>query len=71
MTGEVKKLTWLNAKELVKATAVVLVFVLAFAVLIYVLDLLFYTPVKAALNHSPAATEQPVDTDTESSENNG
>ena len=81
MTGEVKKLTWLSMKELVKATAVVLVFVLAFAVLIYVLDLLFYTPVKAALNHSPAATEQITDeeTDTEpadetesdSSENNG
>ena len=34
MTGEVKKLTWLSWKELVKATAVVLVFVLAFALLI-------------------------------------
>ena len=34
-------------------TAVVLVFVLAFALLIYVLDLIFYTPVKAALNHTP------------------
>lgn len=67
MTGEVKKLTWLTLKELVKATAVVLVFVLAFAVLIYVLDLVFYTPVKAALNHSPeTATEQVTD-----SENNG
>jgi preprotein translocase SecE subunit len=53
MTGEVKKLTWLSWKELVKATAVVLVFVLAFALLIYVLDLIFYTPVKAALNHTP------------------
>ena len=53
MTGEVKKLTWLSWKELVKATAVVLVFVLAFALLIYVLDLIFYAPVKAALNHSP------------------
>ena len=53
MTGEVKKLTWLSWKELVKATAVVLVFVLAFALLIYVLDLIFYTPVKAALDHSP------------------
>ena len=68
MTGEVKKLTWLNFKELVKATAVVLVFVLAFAVLIYVLDLVFYTPVKAALNHSPeTATEQVTD----ETENNG
>ncbi len=55
MTGEVKKLTWLSWKELVKATAVVLVFVLAFALVIYVLDLIFYAPVKAALDHSPAA----------------
>ena len=69
MTGEVKKLTWLNLKELVKATAVGLVFVLAFAVLIYVLDLVFYTPVKAALNHSPeTATEQVTD---DTTENNG
>ena len=56
MAGEVKKLTWLSWKELVKATAVVLVFVLAFALLIYVLDLIFYTPVKAALDHSPEST---------------
>ncbi len=55
MTGEVKKLTWLTWKELIKATAVVLVFVLAFALVIYVLDLIFYTPVKAALDHTPAA----------------
>ena len=68
MTGEVKKLTWLNLKELVKATAVVLVFVLAFAVLIYVLDLAFYTPVKAALNQSTDTTTQEIADDTE---NNG
>lgn len=49
MTGEVKKLTWLSVKELVKATAVVLVFVLAFALIIYVLDLIFYAPVNALL----------------------
>lgn len=68
MTGEVKKLTWLNMKELVKATAVVLAFVLAFALLIYVLDLLFYTPVKALLTGGettavtePAEEELPVD----------
>ncbi len=65
MTGEVKKLTWLSVKELVKATAVVLVFVLAFAVLIYVLDLIFYTPVKALLTESgTAATEQPAEEQT-------
>ena len=71
MTGEVKKLTWLNFKELVKATAVVLVFVLAFAVLIYVLDMAFYTPVKAALNHSPETNTEEVTDGTESTENNG
>ena len=69
MTGEVKKLTWLNMKELIKATAVVLVFVLAFALLIYVLDLIFYTPVKALLTGGestattePAEEETPADT---------
>ena len=69
MTGEVKKLTWLNMKELVKATAVVLAFVLAFALLIYVLDLIFYTPVKALLSGGestatvePAEEELPTDT---------
>ncbi|MBR6039291.1 MAG: preprotein translocase subunit SecE [Clostridia bacterium] len=66
MTGEVKKLTWLNMKELVKATAVVLVFVLAFALLIYVLDLIFYTPVKALLTDSkePTATVEPAENET-------
>ena len=61
MTGEVKKLTWLSMKELVKATAVVLVFVLAFAILIYALDWIFYTPVKAALDHTPATAEPAAD----------
>ena len=79
MTGEVKKLTWLSVKELVKATAVVLVFVLAFALLIYVLDLIFYTPVSAILHSDRAtATEAPVqeqpatnDGTVDSTENNG
>ncbi len=63
MTGEVKKLTWLTMKELIKATAVVLVFVLAFALLIYVLDLIFYTPVKLLLTGNETettATAEPV-----------
>lgn len=80
MTGEVKKLTWLNMKELVKATAVVLVFVLAFALLIYVLDLIFYTPVKALLTGSQTeqtTTTEPIelpeigDSTDEGAENNG
>jgi preprotein translocase SecE subunit len=76
MTGEVKKLTWLSMKELVKATAVVLAFVLAFALLIYVLDLIFYTPVRLLLTGSeestatvaPAEEETPVDTTEEAGE---
>lgn len=61
MTGEVKKLTWLSVKELIKATAVVLVFVLAFALLIYVLDLLFGWPIKALLStkQETATTSEP------------
>ena len=41
MFGELKKLTWLTWKELASHTAAVLVFVLAMAALIYVLDLAF------------------------------
>ena len=39
MTGEVKKLTWLSGKELFSHTLAVIVFVLAMAALIYLLDL--------------------------------
>ena len=41
MIGEVKKLTWLSGKELVSYTLSVIVFVLAMAALIYLLDLTF------------------------------
>ena len=41
MTGEVKKLTWLSRKELFSYTLAVIVFVLAMAALIYLLDLAF------------------------------
>ena len=41
MNGEVKKLTWLTRKELASHTLAVLVFVLAMAALIYLLDLAF------------------------------
>ena len=70
MTGEVKKLTWLTMKELIKATAVVLVFVLAFALLIYVLDLIFYTPVTALLTgtQETTATVEPAEEGTENNE---
>lgn len=41
MNGEVKKLTWLTRKELASHTLAVLVFVLAMAALIYLLDIAF------------------------------
>jgi preprotein translocase SecE subunit len=41
MIGEVKKLTWLTGKELFSHTLAVVVFVLAFALLTYILDLTF------------------------------
>ena len=41
MYGEVKKLTWLTGKELVSHTIAVFVFVLAMALIIYLLDLGF------------------------------
>ena len=41
MKGEVKKLTWLSRNDLIKNTAMVLVFVLAMSLVIWVLDLAF------------------------------
>ena len=41
--GEVKKLTWLSKKDLLSHTAAVIVFVLAMAIIVYVLDLIFST----------------------------
>jgi len=46
MLGEVKKLTWLSAGDLVKHTAMVFVFVLAMAAVIWLLDLGFSAGVK-------------------------
>ena len=43
MFGELKKLTWLTGKELVSHTIAVFAFVLAMALIIYVLDLGFST----------------------------
>ena len=47
MLGEVKKLTWLTGKELVSHTVAVLVFVVAMALVIYVLDLGFSAGMRA------------------------
>lgn len=41
MFGEVKKLSWLSGRELVSYTAAVIAFVLAMALIIYLLDLAF------------------------------
>lgn len=41
MFGELKKLTWFTGKELFSHTLAVIVFVLAMALIIYVLDLAF------------------------------
>lgn len=47
MIGELKKLTWLSGKDLLSHTAAVFVFVIAMAIIIYVLDLGFGTGMKA------------------------
>ena len=47
MVGEVKKLTWLTKKELVSHTIAVFVFVIAMALIIYVLDFIFSTGIGA------------------------
>ena len=63
MWGEVKKLTWLTPKELVKNTAVVIVVVLAFTLMIYILDFAFGKPIQLLLDAAPAAQGQVIDTD--------
>lgn len=50
MNGEVKKLTWLSGKELFSHTLAVLVFVLAMAAIIYLLDLAFSSGFSAISN---------------------
>lgn len=52
MNGEVKKLTWLSGKELLSHTLAVLVFVLAMAAVIYLLDLAFSSGFSAISNIS-------------------
>ena len=47
MWGEVKKLTWLSGKELLNHTLVVFAFVIAMALIIYVLDIAFSTGMNA------------------------
>ncbi len=67
MTGEVKKLTWLTFKDLVKNTCVVLVFVVAFAVLIFALDWIFGKPISLLLtsNDAVTTTTQPTEAPTD------
>ena len=61
MWGEVKKITWLTPKELAKNTAVVIVVVLAFTVLIYILDLAFGKPMQLLLDAAPESRIEMVD----------
>ncbi len=65
MWGEVKKLTWLSPKELAKNTGVVIVVVLAFTLIIYVLDFAFGKPIQLLLDAAPAAQEQVIDTESD------
>lgn len=70
MVGEVKKLTWLSGKDLVKNTAMVLVFVLVMSAVIYLLDMGFSAGVKglskltapAAVTETETAVEEAVET---------
>lgn len=56
MWGEVKKLSWLSRKDLIKNTAMVLVFVLVMSLVIYLLDMAFSAGVKGLSNvTAPAA----------------
>ena len=57
MWGEVKKLTWLSPKELAKNTGVVIVVVLAVTLLIWVLDLVFGTPMQLLLKANNSTAE--------------
>lgn len=50
MNGEVRKLTWLSGKELFSHTLAVVVFVLAMAAIIYLLDLAFSSGFSAVSN---------------------
>ena len=61
MMGEVKKLTWLSPKELAKNTGVVIVVVLAFTILIYILDFAFGKPMQLLLDAAPESAIEYVD----------
>ena len=61
MWGEVKKLTWLSPKELAKNTGVVIVVVLAFTILIYILDFAFGKPMQLLLDAAPESAIEYVD----------
>ncbi len=56
MLGEVKKLTWMSAGDLVKHTAMVFVVVLAMSAVIWLLDLGFSAGVKGLATLTGAGT---------------
>ena len=57
MMGEVKKLTWLSAGDLVKHTAMVFVVVLVMSAVIWLLDLGFSAGVKGLATLTGAGSE--------------
>lgn len=63
MWGEVKKLTWLSPKELIKNTGVVIVVVLAITLVIYVFDFAFGKPIELMLGHEQTTQSETHDHD--------
>ena len=62
MLGEVKKLTWLSAGDLVKHTAMVFVVVLAMSAVIWLLDLGFSAGVRGLSSLSSAISASTTET---------
>ena len=63
MWGEVKKLSWLSKNDLIKNTAMVLVFVLAMSAAIYVMDIVFSSGVQGLSSlTAPKTTEETTET---------
>ena len=62
MMGEVKKLTWLSAGDLVKHTAMVFVVVLAMSAVIWLLDLGFSAGVRGLSSLSSAISASTTET---------
>ncbi len=62
MIGEVKKLSWLSLQDLAKHVGAVMVFVLAMALIMWVLDLGFSAGVQGISSLNPSNTAEPTAT---------